>query len=222
MRLLLVAAMDSEADALRDAAQAGAVASVPGGTVSEGRLGGLEVVIARAGIGPVSAAVATAGVLATDTAFDAAVSVGIAGAFPDSGVEVGDLVVATSIVDADLGMETGTGFETGASRGWTGASVSCDAALVAHFGERLPARPCDILTVTRLSAEAGRIAELRRNFPEAPVEAMEGIGVAVAARSFGVAALEIRAISNLVGPREIYPWDPDAALANLIGGFRRC
>ena len=221
MRLLLVVAMDSEADALRSAAGSGPAGAVQGAMVSEGRIGGLEVVIARADIGPVCAAVATSAVLAADHTFDAAISTGIAGAFPGCGLDVGDLVVSTAIIDADLGMETAAGFETGASRGWRGGAVDCDPGLAARFAESLPARACQILTVTRLSAADGRIAELRTSFPDAPVEAMEGIGVAVAARAFDVPALEIRAISNLVGPQERYPWDPDRALAKLVAGLKR-
>ena len=222
MRILLVVAMDSEAEALRTAADAAPLPEIPGAALSHGRLGELDVVIARADIGPVAAAVATSAVLASDRSFDAAISTGIAGAFPGCGLDVGDLVVSTNVIDADLGMESGDGFEPGASRGWLGGSVACDPALVARFAERLPATACDVLTVARLSAAPDRIAELQRLFPNAPVEAMEGIGVAFAARAFGVPALEIRAISNLVGPQDLYPWDPETALANLTGALQRC
>ncbi|WP_461031047.1 phosphorylase family protein, partial [Streptomyces sparsus] len=56
--------------------------------------------------------------------------------------------------------------------------------------------------------------------PGAVAEAMEGFGVAQAAAAQGVPVLEVRAVSNAVGPRDRAAWRiPDAldALAEAFG-----
>jgi futalosine hydrolase len=44
---------------------------------------------------------------------------------------------------------------------------------------------------------------------------MEGFGVAAAAHSFGIPVIEIRAISNAVGPRDREAWRIKEALDSL-------
>jgi len=51
--------------------------------------------------------------------------------------------------------------------------------------------------------------------PGAAAEAMEGFGVAVAAQNMGIPFLEIRAVSNPVGPRNRGAWKIEAALERL-------
>ncbi|MEC0067451.1 futalosine hydrolase, partial [Paenibacillus thiaminolyticus] len=56
---------------------------------------------------------------------------------------------------------------------------------------------------------------LAQRVPGAAAEAMEGYGVAVAARQFGLPAFEIRSISNAVGPRNRAAWRIPEALKAL-------
>ena len=71
-------------------------------------------------------------------------------------------------------------------------------------------------TVTGTAAGTARLAE---RYPDAVAEGMEGFGVACAAGElpFG----EIRAISNVVGPRDRAAWRIAPALAALETAFRR-
>ncbi|MDG4862637.1 futalosine hydrolase, partial [Streptomyces sp. T-3] len=55
--------------------------------------------------------------------------------------------------------------------------------------------------------------------PGALAEAMEGFGVAEAAAVHGLPVLEIRAISNPVGPRDRAAWRIGDALAALTEAF---
>jgi futalosine hydrolase len=48
---------------------------------------------------------------------------------------------------------------------------------------------------------------------------MEGFGVATAAAAFGVPVLELRTISNAVGPRDRAAWRIPAALGALTTAF---
>ncbi|MEC0122600.1 futalosine hydrolase, partial [Paenibacillus apiarius] len=51
--------------------------------------------------------------------------------------------------------------------------------------------------------------------PGAAAEAMEGYGVAVAAQACGVPVLELRSVSNAVGPRNRDAWRIPEALKAL-------
>ena len=76
-----------------------------------------------------------------------------------------------------------------------------------------------VLTVSTVTGSTARADELRARHPRALAEAMEGFGVAEAAGAHGVPALEIRAVSNPVGPRDRAAWRIGDALAALTGAF---
>ena len=56
---------------------------------------------------------------------------------------------------------------------------------------------------------------------DAPVEAMEGFGVLRAAALAGVPALELRAVSNVVGEQDRARWDVAGAVTALGAAGRR-
>ena len=72
-----------------------------------------------------------------------------------------------------------------------------------------------VLTVSTVTGTAEREAVLRERHPDALAEAMEGFGVATAARDAGVAFVEVRTISNSIGPRNRAAWRVAEALAAL-------
>ncbi|CAM5245473.1 Futalosine hydrolase [Streptomyces griseomycini] len=76
-----------------------------------------------------------------------------------------------------------------------------------------------MLTVSTVTGTAARAAGLRARHPRALAEAMEGFGVAEAAAAHGVPVLEVRAVSNPVGPRDRAAWRIGDALAALTEGF---
>jgi futalosine hydrolase len=192
-RLLVVTAVAAERDA---------IAGTPG----------IDVLVG--GIGPAESAAATARALAPGR-YDRVLSAGIAGGF--AGVEVGSVVIATSIVFADLGAETGEGFlavdELGFGRTRYDVELSVYGALAAPAGT--------ILTVSTVTGTATTKQLLSNRYPDAVAEAMEGAGVAAAAAASGVAFGEVRAISNLVGPRDRSAWRIPGALAALAAAFAR-
>ncbi|WP_090980661.1 futalosine hydrolase [Paenibacillus sp. CF384] len=150
------------------------------------------------------------------------VSAGIAGGFAGRAA-LGSLVVASEIIAADLGVETPGGFASvdelgfGSSRsGVCARSASALAAALSAAG--LPVVTGPVLTVTTATGTAATAAEHVRRVPEAAAEAMEGFGVASAARHFGVPVLELRAISNAVGPRDRDAWRIGDALQALERG----
>lgn len=171
--------------------------------------------VLAAGIGPAAAAARTAKVLAAGD-YGLVVSAGIAGGFPDRAA-VGSLVVANEIIAADLGVETPEGFSSLDDLGLGSTRIRIDASLVssvteALFSAGLPVKTGPVLTVSAATGTAETAAELAARVPGAVAEAMEGYGVAVAALDCGVPVLELRAISNLVGPRDRAAWRVEEAL----------
>ncbi|MFE2418911.1 futalosine hydrolase [Streptomyces hokutonensis] len=172
------------------------------------------------GVGPAAAAAGTATALAR-ASYDLVVSAGIGGGF-QPGAPVGSLVVADEITVADLGGETPGGFLPVTELGFGTVTHRPPIALVRALANASGARPGTVLTVSTVTGTAARATELRGRHPRALAEAMEGFGVAEAAALHGVPVLELRAVSNPVGPRDRAAWRIGDALAALTEGFGKC
>ncbi|MER7586694.1 futalosine hydrolase [Micromonospora sp. NPDC127501] len=205
--LLVVTAVPAEADAIR----AGLIDPT--------------VTVTPIGVGPAIAGAATARLLALAEAvgrpYRAVVSAGVAGGFTGR-AEVGDTVLGTASIAADLGAESPDGFipvdELGMPPALLGAGsrVPADPGLLAALRAALPtATAGPVLTVSTVTGTPASTDELRRRHPEAVAEAMEGYGVAVAAAQAGVPFAELRTISNPIGPRDRDAWRLREALAAL-------
>ncbi|WP_265537398.1 futalosine hydrolase [Streptomyces sp. NEAU-H33] len=175
-----------------------------------------------AGVGPARAAASTAAALtaaALDGApYDLVVSAGIGGGFAP-GAPLGSLVVADAITVADLGAETADGFVPVTELGFGTVTHHPPESLVRAVAEATGARTGTALTVSTVTGTADRAAALRARHPRALAEGMEGFGVAEAAAAQGVPVLEIRAVSNPVGPRDRAAWRIGDALAALTAAF---
>jgi len=205
--LLVVTAVPAEADAVR--------AGLTDHTVT----------VTPIGVGPAVAGAATARLLALAEAagspYRAVVSAGVAGGFTGR-AEVGDTVLGTVSIAADLGAESPDGFlpidELGMPPALLGAGsrVPADPGLLAALRAALPmATTGPVLTLSTVTGTAASTDELRRRHPEAVAEAMEGYGVAVAAAQAGVPFAELRTISNPIGPRDRDAWRLREALTAL-------
>lgn len=176
-----------------------------------------------AGVGPASAAALTAGRLAAG-GYRAVISAGIGGGFAGA-APVESIVVATSIVAADLGAETAEGFSSVDELGFGSSSLPVDAGTAARWARLLAAgglQACagPVLTVSTVTGTAATAAALAERVPGAAAEAMEGYGVALAAHCAGLPAFELRAISNAVGPRNRAEWRIKEALQSLEAAFK--
>ena len=176
--------------------------------------------VIAAGVGPAAAAAATATALA-GTPYSLVVSAGIAGGFQPE-APVGSLVIADEITVADLGAETPDGFVPVTELGFGTVTHRPPNALVRDLAAATGARTGAVLTVSTVTGTAARAAELRARHPRALAEAMEGFGVAEAAAAHGIPVLELRAVSNPVGPRDRTAWRIGDALAALTEGFGKC
>ncbi|MFC5652008.1 futalosine hydrolase [Paenibacillus solisilvae] len=186
--------------------------------VLRGLGGQKDVDVLAGGVGPIAVAAKTAAALAAAN-YSLVISAGIGGGFAGQ-AEVGSVVVATESVSADLGVETADAFLSFEELGFgttrfqvnTGLVQSLTAALKAA-GLTVASGP--ILTVSTATGTAEHAAALAARVPGAAVEAMEGYGVASAAHNLGIPFIEIRTISNQVGPRDRDAWRIGDALKAL-------
>lgn len=192
--LLVVTAVAAEADAVRAGADPN------------------HVIVEPVGVGPAAAAAGTARLLATGR-YRAVISAGIAGGFPGR-APVGATVLGTRSIAADLGAESPDGFLPVEELGFGRSRVDADPALFKALAAALPeAITGDVLTLATVTGTAATAQRLAERFPEAVAEAMEGYGVAVAAGDLPF--VELRTISNPVGPRDRAAWRLKEAFAAL-------
>lgn len=176
----------------------------------------VEVLVAGVGLAQVTASTAVA---LSSGSYDLVINAGIAGGFSGK-TDIGSLVLSSEIIAADLGAETAQGFcsldelELGTSR------IQADTESVSQIEQAshtkgISVKIGPILTVSTVTGTQETADELIQRVPEAVAEGMEGFGVATAARLKGVPVLEMRAVSNFVGPRNRAAWRIEEALFTL-------
>ncbi|MFZ4452590.1 futalosine hydrolase [Salibacterium aidingense] len=170
------------------------------------------------GVGLADAAVSTALALHDDE-YKAVVSSGIAGGF-DLSAAAGSIVIASVMVSADAGSETKDAFFSLEDLNLGRCRYTCDAFYVEQLlkkaetvGRAVETGP--VLTTMTATGSEATAQKLLQRFPGAKAEAMEGYGVAAAARRKNIPAFELRSISNTVGPRDRENWNIREALTAL-------
>jgi len=170
------------------------------------------------GVGPVAAAASTATAIAKGS-YDLVISMGIGGGFKGK-APVGSLAVSSEIIAADLGVESEQGFSSIDTLGFGSSRIEISQEIVALIeavahDRGIPIITGPILTISTVTGTAETALEMEKRVPGAVAEAMEGFGVAVAAKQANLPIIEIRGISNLVGPRDRDAWRIKDALAAL-------
>jgi len=223
--LLVVTAVTAERDAILaglgapgvDASAAtGAEDPITAGTNDSTTVGAHVLTV---GVGVASAAARTARWLTERNlrghAYDAVISAGIGGVFAGRGA-LGDIVVGRRTIAADLGADSPDGYLTLSDLGFGTDAVDADPDLFERVASALPAAvKGSVLSVHTVTGTAARAAELSERHPDAVAEAMEGWGVATAAEDQRVPFVEIRTVSNFVGPRDRSAWRIDLAMGAL-------
>ena len=150
-----------------------------------------------------------------------AVQIGVAGALPGSGLEPGDVVIATSEFLADEGVEAPDGFLDLAALGLPSAVIG-GKTLYNEVPLRVP-RGTMVLALAhdargRYAVHSGRVATVSTGSgtesragevaarSSALAESMEGAAAALAALHHGVPFYEVRGISNRAGDRDRGSW----------------
>ncbi len=190
--------------------------------ITTGRLGAERVVHITSGMGAANAAWA-ATVLLERFSPARIVLFGIGGAYPGSGLRVGNVALAETEVYADTGVLLAGGFR---GTGEMGIELlkkgrrkyhnefPLDRPLLKRALKCIDgARSGIFATVSAATGTTTRARALRRRFG-AICENMEGAAVAHVCARYGTPALELRGISNMVVDRDPSGWDKDTAAGN--------
>ena len=224
-RVLLLSATEFEVAPLTGAfvAVAGAPLALPDGwRAREGTLNGVACVAVATGVGKVNAAALTALSVAAFRP-GALLLVGIGGAYPGSGLELGQAVWALSDTHLDTGVGQGAEWGGMESLGFP-LLPSTQARPQATFNriqlapgtralaQELGHAALDFGTAEAVTADP-RAAQLLRSRHGVAVESMEGAAVAQVAAALGVPLYQVRGVSNAVGERDKAHWRVPAAVA---------
>ncbi len=180
-----------------------------------------HVLVAIAGVGKTNAAVA-AMLLLQRFRVGHLVSLGIAGAYPQSGLKPGDVAFASTETYADEGCLAQDGWLDMEALG-TPLTKTGDAMfyntfpLVVPDGCPYPSGPFLTLSTVTGTREASEVLE--RRFPHALCETMEGAAVAHVAAIWGASVTEVRGVSNAVGPRQRDAWVVEEAAEGAQGAL---
>jgi len=148
-------------------------------------------------------------------------NIGIAGAYPGRGLQIGDVVLGVSEVYGDVGFELPNTPHFQPIR---------DAPFGGFYQPPLPlstdwdgptlrqGRGCTVNACTGTAATGKRRAQVF----EADFETMEGAAVAQIGQMLGIPVVEIRAISNLAARRDMRLENIALALSRLKHYFRAC
>ncbi|MEO5687216.1 MAG: 5'-methylthioadenosine/adenosylhomocysteine nucleosidase [Burkholderiaceae bacterium] len=204
-RLAIVGAMHEEIAALRPCLEGLRTERRAGRDFHLGRLDGRDVILVRCGIGKVAAATTTAVLL---DAFDASALLftGVAGGLGE-GVRVGDIVVATTLLQHDMNAEplfprwevplTGRArFDADAA--WTSRLAQAGQALAAANTHAHAATIHQGLVISgdRFVSTHAESDQLRTLLPDALAVEMEGAAVAQVCHDFGRPFGVVRTVSD--------------------------
>lgn len=151
-------------------------------------------------------------------------NIGIAGAYPSSELQIGDIVLGTSEVYGDIGFELPEEphFQSLSDSRFAGVLYSAPFPLTIpeewRQGEVLTGRGCTVNACT--GTEATGI--LRERLFRAHFESMEGATVAQIGQMFGIPVCEIRAISNIASRRDMRFENIRTALHALRDYLQNC
>ena len=175
------------------------------GLPSTYRVGNLELAVVKTGVGPVNAALGLARHLALAAGVetvDLVVSLGVGGAYPDSGLAIGEVACAESEYYGDLGAQSPEGFLDMESLGFTVVGEHYNRLPLGLFPAATRRPFVTRSTCTGTEAEAREIVERTGG----AVESMEGAAIVHTAIAHALPVAEIRGISNTVGDRDRSKW----------------
>jgi futalosine hydrolase len=148
-------------------------------------------------------------------------NIGIAGAYLNSGLGIGDVVMADSEIYGDVGFELPQepDFQP-VSEADFGQAYRAPFTMT-QFPEYVGARVCRGCTVNTCTG-TDSTGSRREQLFHAHFETMEGAAVAQAGQALGIPVCEVRAISNIAAVRDMQPGNIKRALTQLTTYFHQC
>jgi len=197
-----------------------------------GRIKNCSAVLALSGIGKTNASHA-ATLLIEKFSPGIIINFGIGGAYPSSGLRVGDIAIAKKEIYGDEGLLLEDGFHTADAIGipylkkggkkyfsefpldkaLTGKAIKCFRLTPNPLPLAPEIKSGTFITVSTCTGTNKRAKELEKRF-NAICENMEGAALAHVCAMYGIPLLEIRGISNIVENRDRSKWDIKTAAEN--------
>ena len=149
---------------------------------------------------------------------DLAINLGIAGAL-DNTLNIGDTIQVTADQMADIGVENADGsfttifemeLQAQDEKPYTNGKIMLSDESPSQFLQQVEA-----ITVNKVHGTTESIAQIKKKYPHAAVESMEGAAFAFSCQMNQVNYLQIRSISNYVEPRNKANWNIPLAIENL-------
>ncbi len=212
LKLLLVAATDTEADALKRIPEVRVTA--------EGfSFRNCEIIPLITGVGSIATSWAMTKWLSANPKPDLAINAGIAGSYRDK-IPIGDVVVPVSDCFADAGIETAGGFQTLAEAGFEdpdrfpfrAGKIIADNKFITLALKQL--KPVKAITVNSSTGSQLTIDKLLKKF-NPDIETMEGATFFYICTGENLPFLALRSVSNRVEPRNKDKWNIPLALDQL-------
>ena len=159
------------------------------------------------------------------------VNFGVGGAYPSSGLKIGDIAIAEKEIYGDEGVLLKDGFHTAEVIGvpflvkdrrkyfneFPLAKKLLKRAIrisrITHHASHITIKSGSFLTLSTCTGTLKRAKELERTF-HAICENMEGAAVVHVCTSYGIPMVEVRGISNIVEDRDIKKWGLKLAAEN--------
>lgn len=231
--ILVCAAVEAELEGLITGLESPLRRRIGGRTMITGRIGNLPVALLITGPAMVNTAQALTAVLETHPPPACVIQTGCAGAFRQSGLDIGDIAVASCVIDAELGIEAPENdprlihplpfpvlirnaneirhkYPVNETLAQSALSILKD-----HYADSaVQVQSGPMISVSTITAGDERAKRLYTQFRPC-MEAMEGAAAAHIALYYHLPFIEIRAASNRVGTRDRGAW-------NLELAFQRC
>jgi adenosylhomocysteine nucleosidase len=209
MKVAIIGAMEEEVVLLRNEITDPTVITIAGSEFTAGKLGEVEVVLLKSGIGKVNAAMSTT-ILLDRFKPDAVINTGSAGGF-DPALNVGDVVISTEVRHHDVDV-TAFGYEYGQVPQLPAAFLSDpDLQMIAEDSakaiEGIKTVKGLIATGDSFMNDPERVEALRDKFQGLQALEMEAAAIAQVCYLFNVPFVIIRSLSDIAGKESNVSFD---------------
>jgi futalosine hydrolase len=231
--LALLSSMSFESDLILPCLKNARTVKIAGRPVYKGNLSGHDIILINMGIGKVNASHSATIIIEKFPVKDI-LNLGVGGAYPGSGLKIGDIAIASKEIYGDEGVISSKGFkglkEIGIPLVQKGKKkyfneFPLDTTRPIHLSvmggkvgdkgrfESLRIKSGIFVTVSASTGTQKKAIELEKRF-HAVCENMEGAAIAQVCAIYKIPMFEIRGISNIVGIRDKRKWNLKLASEN--------
>ncbi len=228
--LALLSSMPFESDKILESITNVRTLKIANKTIYKGKLSGRDLLLLNTGIGKVNAAHSATGII-ENFPIKNIINLGVGGAYPGSGLSIGDIAIATKEIYGDEGVITSKGLDSlkkiGIPLVQTGEKKYFNefpldkifdkgvnkGILLQGNREGFKIKSGSFLTVSATTGTHKRAKELERRF-NSICENMEGAAISQVCLLYNITVMEIRSISNMVGVRDKRKWNVKLASEN--------